>query len=156
MTQLISDSGRVILKEVLADIRLNPETHKQRQWICGTAACLAGKVVLLHGATPAWGNGLAWSNGLEGPAANRSTSTVIDVDGSYQHVGTLASQILGISPATASVLYAGDNTIDQMEIMFGLLDAGIPIAAPCECRDDCRNNVPSPWLEEALEDAGLR
>lgn len=153
MTQLISDAGRVIMKDVLADIRLHPETHNQRKWICGTGACLAGKVVLTQGAAPAWNTGLASVFGISDE--DRATSTVITADGRFAYVGTLSTEILGISEVTASILYSAENTIDELEIMFSLLDAGTPIAVRCDCREDCTSNAPSKALEDALRQAGL-
>lgn len=117
---MITDHGRELFKQSLINFREHPEAHKQETWICGTGCCIAGSIVQLDGATPIF----------FGP--ERSTNLVRTKDGAQQSVGWLAEKILGLDGADREILFSADNTIDDLEAMYRILDAGDRLSGQCE------------------------
>ena len=115
---MISESGKLLFKQALIDFRLNPETHRQEEWICRTGCCIAGSIALQSGATPDWA------------AASSGTSMVILDGGGTDTVSGVAMRALGIAPGDAKILFHPFNTIDDLEVMYGLLDAGHRLGGP--------------------------
>jgi hypothetical protein len=57
-----------LLKKVRDEIVMNPESHNQAMWFCGTTMCIAGHAAVLSGrailkTSPGWDNGLYSTDG---------------------------------------------------------------------------------------------
>lgn len=99
-----------LLEETLTHIRDHPEEWDQAEWICGSAACFAGRSVLLSGARQAgsWG----W---CVFPGENVAS------------VRTVARDLLGITNNEAYNLFHCDN-FNDLERMVKNLCNGEAIA----------------------------
>jgi hypothetical protein len=91
-----------LLEQVMAFIKDHPEKHDQGTWIndCGTAACFAGWTVLLTG----------WQQ------SSVDTDEVWK-DGSRRFVGSVAREELDLTDADADLMFAGQNTVETLELM---------------------------------------
>jgi len=79
----------------------------QGHYFCGTACCIAGKVVLMHGyeQTPLYSAWVVWREGCPLEADYQG-------DVSVPH---LAQELLGLSETRANELFSGGNTLDDVK-----------------------------------------
>jgi len=139
---MLTDHGRGLFRQALVDFRLNPETHQQDAWICGTRCCLAGSIVQLAGWKPHYGDTPGW------PA--NETNDIIGVDGEHGVVSVEAREILGIDQVDVKILFNASNTIDDLEGMYRVLDSGEPLTE--RCQDGCSGRHASAALQAELPD----
>lgn len=93
-----------LLEETLTYIRDHPEEWDQTKWVCGTAACFAGRAALLSGHT----------------VPQTHTTHVTDMVGWFrtdgdERVGEVAERELGITFDQAEDLFNATNTMDDLE-----------------------------------------
>lgn len=91
-----------LLDAVVAHIEAHPEQHNQGEWICGTAACVAGRTVLMSGWKPVYFNL---------PALD---TVSVEKDGQERGVRGLAQELLGLDRDTANELFWATNTVDDI------------------------------------------
>lgn len=132
--QVITDQGKLLIKNALVHFRNNPEKHQQGEWICQTGCCLAGDVVLAVGAEPIY-------------AGVQFGTTKVFYQGRERIVPALATEVLGITDADAYSLFDSGNTIETLEAMYGLLDAGHHLARRCP---HCRTLLSTPEVIAVL------
>jgi hypothetical protein len=111
------------LHAILAEITADPERWNQQHYAvsytyrCGTAYCVAGHAVCR--AHPD-----ARFNFYLNPYALHDAKTADNVtlsDGSVHEIHKLAAEILGLTGAEASVLFAGHNTLAELTHIVGVL-----------------------------------
>lgn len=86
------------LRRVQRHIRRYPEKYDQDVWICGTTACVAGRVALLNGWKPA-------------PESNDTIGALVAKEGERNRlVAELAEGLLGLTPSQSSALFDGCNS----------------------------------------------
>lgn len=108
------------LDRALAYIEAHPDEHNQRTWLkaasCGTAACLAGHVVMQEhpdGRPSPRGAYLS-----EGAWAYDFWELF---DGTDIPVSHEAARLLGLDEEQADSLFNGSNTVDDLKRMRGML-----------------------------------
>lgn len=111
-----------MLEEVMDYIKTHPEQLRQDVWAtqkadCGTACCFAGWTAVLNGYQLDW---------LED---DDMTSIVRDKDGIHHVISDLAEELLDLTQFEGDVLFAGSNTIDELEQMVKNLANGAHIKA---------------------------
>lgn len=83
-----------------------PEEHQQEVWAqrsaCGTAACLAGRVVLQAGAEIMWDS-------------NFLVSLCVTPSGERRHISQYARELLGIGQFEAEALFDHMNSVEDLE-----------------------------------------
>lgn len=90
------------LKKAMVHITRNPEEHDQGLWICGTVACLAGRIALQAGAT-------------EGVGVLRSDiGYIATFEGENQPVKDIARRIAGLTTTEAQHLFSPDIGLDEL------------------------------------------
>jgi hypothetical protein len=92
-----------LIEQVWQFIKDNPRKHRQRAWFsdCGTAACFAG-----------------WAVQMEGYEQAGLVSVRRCDDESKRHpVGTLAQDLLGLSPHEGNTLFHSGNSRPMLELM---------------------------------------
>lgn len=139
--------GIDILKDRVKYIKEHPEEHKQDNWACGTAFCVAGHIDTTEGAVlpgPAfimrwkqyncdsieeWMDEYQFSNETDEQARARGMMIIPQVyssmrwpDGTERQIDLEATRILGIDQDTADMLFAGRNTIEDIESMTKYLE----------------------------------
>jgi hypothetical protein len=107
-----------LLDAVVAHIEAHPEQHDQSEWICGTAACVAGHAALLGGWKPVFNPPC----GTEGCDCHLTTS-LVEKDGQRRGVDLVAVNLLGLAAGTAYELFRGDNTLADIRRIQGELHA---------------------------------
>lgn len=80
-----------LLQQTMQYVTDHPEQHYQARWICGTAACFAGRAGLLSGMTE---------------------SQIWNVD-----MGAHGANLLGLTWFEARALFYADNTRPMLELM---------------------------------------
>lgn len=98
------------LRTALEHIKANPDEWDQSTWFCGTAACLAGHIVLRDGWEPI-------------DYDHRNLAYHISKDGAVEEVDAVASRILGIMPIEGAVLWDSRNTLQSLETHTHRLEA---------------------------------
>jgi hypothetical protein len=83
-------------------IEAHPEEWDQAQWICGTRACLAGRIVLQAGATPDPDVPKGWSSDLA------------ILDGYGVSIPDAARRIAGLTWAEGQHLFHASVTLEEM------------------------------------------
>jgi hypothetical protein len=96
-----------LLEQTMRHIIDHPETHDQGIWVsdkedCGTTACFAGWACLLSGAKQ------------YDVTLSQSTFSA-DTASGWIRADDLAVQLLGIDEDTATNLFDGDNTVDDLQ-----------------------------------------
>lgn len=81
-----------LLQQTMQHITDHPEQHYQGRWICGTAACYAGRAALLSGVT-------------------------IDEICETPDMWELGANLLGLTTFEARNLFDPDNTRSMLELM---------------------------------------
>jgi hypothetical protein len=118
------------LRKALEYVTAHPEDWSQEEWLvgrtkasCGTAGCLAGRVVLQDG----------WSPLLE-LRGGQVCRTVVDDAGNAQRVRTLARDLLDLTDAQATVLFYGRNNLLDLWLIAEYLTYG-DVQSPVEVLD---------------------
>jgi hypothetical protein len=108
-----------LLRETLAYIEVHPEEWDQRQWICGTSACFAGRACLLSGAQPC-----DWGGKVVQPNDEEETGLVVAQDSDSTRaigVGEMARRLLGLTDDQADRLFHLDNDLEDLRYLVGKL-----------------------------------
>lgn len=92
------------LRNALDDIAAHPEDHNQRVWICGTTACLAGRIVLRAG----------WKPFTDAMDEDGAVSRVVKGD-EIDFVPDVATRIIGLRAQEGAVLWNARNTLDDLQ-----------------------------------------
>jgi hypothetical protein len=105
--------NKKLLRRTLAFIEANPRKHKQESW-CGTRQCFAGWACSLEGWRPlsdheqeAFVNDDDWDCSFD-------PSSAVKQDGTIAPVEEVAKSLLGLNLYQASLLFDGDNTLDEL------------------------------------------
>lgn len=106
-----------ILAKAMAHIDAHPEEWEPRVWLCGTKACLAGRIVLMAGAVPGYG----YESGY-------SVHNVTYKD-EVRHVSDVAEQIAGLTHAEAQYLFDLERTRDELRQATARLTEDLAIEA---------------------------
>lgn len=126
-----------LLEKVMHHILDHPEEHDQTMWFrkntCGTAACFAGHVALLSGYQPG-----SWQLGWDGT----TISSCAVGEGGTDEVPDLAQDLLCLTKDQANMLFYGENTVPELQVMVKDLVDGNPITPGQE------------WLDYHGEDDG--
>jgi hypothetical protein len=98
-----------LLDAVVEHIDTHPEEHDQSDWICGTTACVAGRVALFSGWRPVFNPpcGLAFCD-------CHTHTGLVEKDGQRRRVSGVAQDLLGIDDDTADDLFFGGNDVDDI------------------------------------------
>lgn len=105
-----------LLTATMQHIETHPEEWNQHRWRCGTAACYAGRAVLLDGGT--WDTD---ADSADPYLVARDTDPVVEtwpsLNGSGHrviHVNDRARHILGLTNEQANNLFYSANTLDDL------------------------------------------
>lgn len=90
------------LEMAMAHIEAHPEEWDQSKWICGTKACLAGRIALMAGAVPA-------EHGLR-----TDVGRTVTFDGRAWDVRELAVELAGITSWEAQHLFNAGRTLPEL------------------------------------------
>lgn len=113
-----------LMHQILEKIRLDPDSWDQSNWArltgCGTSYCFAGWACVLSGYRMDWTDICS------------VTLFLIDEDYREQHgdrrpISNTACELLGLGPKEADALFAGSNSLDDLETMVKNLENGRPI-----------------------------
>lgn len=88
-----------LLEKTMQFIKDNPEKHDQHTW-CGTAQCFAG-----------------WAVHLQGGRVVDEESAIVEVGWHRDHVQDVAESLLGLDGWESGALFAGGNTLEELELM---------------------------------------
>lgn len=106
-----------ILAGAMAHIDAHPEEWNQLTWICGTTACLAGRIAIMAGAKPGYGYDQGYS------------ITGVWYLGEAMHVSDVAEIAAGLTHAEAQYLFAPDRTRDELRQATARLTEDLAIEA---------------------------
>ena len=123
-----------VLEQVLTFLKDHPELHDQNQW-CGTAQCLAGWTVAIAEERKLTANDTRFD-----PDPVRYPEEV-NWPTDYVHISDRARHILGLNREDGDSLFAGNNKLEDLEVMVNAAANGqrIPtLARPDLSLDDER------------------
>lgn len=119
------------LDRALAHIEVHPEQHNQHVWMrpgntegrvdCGTAACLAGWVIAQEYPDAVFVMD-GWDRMSPGSMAS-NFRTGDDSPDRQRRIEDSATELLGLTPGQATVLFSAGNTIVELKNMRNLLAA---------------------------------
>lgn len=92
------------LDRVVDHIETHPEGWDQGQWVCDTAACIAGRTALMDG----------WQPYYSGSIVTPATNLVIK-DGVVREVAVVARKLLGLDWDFANELFHPTNDLDDIQ-----------------------------------------
>lgn len=143
----MTDTAR--LDAVVDHLRMNPRRHKQTVWAkrdaCGTAHCLAGWTMVLAG----WDQ-FEWD---EFNDQNVAYADNVEYHGAMVPIRLAAMHLLDLEPKDASVLFAANNTFEDIEQMAKNLSNGDPIRKNItRCLHDNGVDLNDPEEEEYEDD----
>lgn len=93
-----------LITDAMAHIETHPDEHDQEVWVCGTKACLAGRMALLDGQELAYTESDFQSRVGEQMSMHLADGTKIP---------TWARDVLGLSHMDEVLFYA-NNTVEQL------------------------------------------
>lgn len=121
-----------LLKEVRETIVLNPETHNQKTWVCGTRMCIAGHAAVMSGKAKV-ASSLAWGDYF------------VDMDGQDVTASEIAQDELDLTEEEREYLFfCMDNeiAIKRMDQVIQLWEDGKIL-----------ENLPyEEWIHDGTED----
>jgi hypothetical protein len=92
-----------LLIQAMTHIAEHPDEWDQTQWLCQTKACLAGRICLLAGATPA-----------PHRAEAGALSSTVEYHGQYISAPELAQLLTGLTDSEAHWLWNADRSIHEL------------------------------------------
>ena len=92
------------LKRVRAHIRRYPEKLDMDEWVCGTTACIAGRVALLNGWKPV-------ISGID--PLGRQVASSCTKNGVTMEMDDVAAEILGIRGFDTNLFYTSNERVDR-------------------------------------------
>lgn len=114
------------LRNALDDIAAHPEDHDQSVWICGTTACLAGRIVLRAG----------WQPVTKDPDYGDDAAYRVTKGDDIDFVPDVATRIIGLRAQEGAVLWDARNTLDDLHAQVMRLEADQSIYTRMSLPDD--------------------
>jgi len=118
-----------LMRDVLAHIERNPETWNQGSWAvrtdCGTSYCYAGHAVAMVGGRINIEESTAEVATLPEDVRDRFTRE-------HVAISAAARAVLGLEPTTAERLFAGGNTLSDLQRLVGEICKGAETAHDAE------------------------